>query len=86
MADSPGLILEASFDQGVPTWKVQRHNGKNTLPDLVSSGTADSFETAKAAANSPGAPSTPPVKLGRADGWLARWPVSLKLPGEDRAN
>ena len=50
MADLPGLILEASFDQGVPTWKVQRHNGKNALPDLVSSGTADSFEAAKAAA------------------------------------
>jgi hypothetical protein len=31
MADLPGLILEASFDQGVPTWKVQRHNGKNAL-------------------------------------------------------
>jgi hypothetical protein len=44
MADVPGLLLEASFDQGVPTWKVHRHNGKNALPDLVSSGTADSFE------------------------------------------
>jgi hypothetical protein len=60
MADLPGLILEASFDQGVPTWRVQRHNGKNALPDLVSSGSADSFEAAKAAAlhvaeaNSPG--------------------------------
>ena len=50
MADLPGLILEASFDQGVPTWKVQRQNGKNALQDLVSSGTADSFEAAKAAA------------------------------------
>src|SRR5271165_1162071 len=50
MADLPGLILEASFDQGVPTWKVQRKSGKNALPDLVSSGTADSFEAAKAAA------------------------------------
>jgi hypothetical protein len=50
MADLPGLILEASFDLGVPTWKVQRHNGKNALPALVSSGTADSFEAAKAAA------------------------------------
>jgi len=34
----------------VPTWKVQRRNGENTLPDLVSSGTADSFQAAKAAA------------------------------------
>jgi hypothetical protein len=50
MADLPGLILEASFDQGVPTWKVQRHNRKNALPDLVSSDTADSFGAAKAAA------------------------------------
>ena len=24
MADLPGLILEASFDQGLRTWKVQR--------------------------------------------------------------
>jgi hypothetical protein len=39
-----------SFEQGVPTWKVQRRNGEDTLPDLVSSGTADSFEAAKAAA------------------------------------
>ena len=70
MADLPGLILEASFDQGVPTWKVQRQNGKNALPDLVSRGTADSFEAAKAAALHvaetgdywPGAPPTPPVK------------------------
>src|ERR1700722_3619500 len=46
MADLPGLILEASFDQGVPTWKVQRHKGENALPELVSSGTADSFEAA----------------------------------------
>jgi hypothetical protein len=50
MADLPGLILEASFDEGVPIWKVQRNNEKNALPDLVSSGTADSFEAAKAAA------------------------------------
>ncbi len=50
IADLPGLILDASFEQGVPTWKVQRHNGEDTLSDLVSSGTADSFEAAKAAA------------------------------------
>jgi len=50
MADLPGLILEVSFEEGVPTWTVQRHKGKNALPDLVASGTADSFEAAKAAA------------------------------------
>jgi hypothetical protein len=50
MADLPELFLEVSFERGVPTWKVQRRNGENTLPDLVSSGTADSFEAAKAAA------------------------------------
>jgi hypothetical protein len=50
MADLPGLVLEVSFEEGVPTWKVQRHMGENALPDLVSSGTADSFEAAKAAA------------------------------------
>jgi hypothetical protein len=49
MADPPGLILEASFEAGVPTWKVQRHKGKNVLPDLVAKGTADSFEAARAA-------------------------------------
>jgi hypothetical protein len=38
MADLLELILEASFDQGVPTWNVQRHNGNNTLPDLIASG------------------------------------------------
>lgn len=50
MADWSGLLLEASFEQGVPTWKVQRSMGKNALPTLVASGTADSFEAAKAAA------------------------------------
>jgi hypothetical protein len=50
MADLSGLLLEASFEQGVPTWKVQRHMGKNALPTLVASGTADSFAAAKAAA------------------------------------
>ncbi len=46
----PGLMLEATFDEGVPTWKVQRHKGKNAFPELVSSGTADSLKAAKAAA------------------------------------
>jgi hypothetical protein len=50
MADLPGLILEISFEEGVPTWKVQRRMGGNALPDLAASGTADSFEAAKAAA------------------------------------
>ncbi len=50
MANLPGLILEVSSDQGVPTWMVQRHNGKEAHPELVSNGTADSFEAAKAAA------------------------------------
>jgi hypothetical protein len=50
MAGWSGLLLEASFEQGVPTWKVQRSMGKNALPILLASGTADSFEAAKAAA------------------------------------
>ena len=50
MADWSGLLLEASFEQGVPTRKIQRPMGKNALPDLAASGTADSFEAAKAAA------------------------------------
>ena len=50
MADLPELILEVSFEEGVPTWKVQKRMGKNEPPDLVASGTADSFEAARAAA------------------------------------
>jgi hypothetical protein len=50
MADVPGLMLEVSFEAGVPTWKVHRDRGKNAVPDLVAKGTADSFEAAKAAA------------------------------------
>jgi hypothetical protein len=50
MADWSDLILEASFEQSVPAWKVQRSMGKNALPTLVASGTADSFAAAKAAA------------------------------------
>jgi hypothetical protein len=49
MADWSGLLLEVSFEQGVPTWKVQRSMGKNALPTLVASGTADSVAAAKAA-------------------------------------
>ncbi len=49
-ADLPGLILEVSFEDGVPAWKIHRSNGGNALPDLVASGTADSFDAAKAAA------------------------------------
>jgi hypothetical protein len=53
MADLSSLILEVSFEEGVPSWKVQRRGGEgggNALPTLVASGTADSFEAAKAAA------------------------------------
>lgn len=50
LADSTGLVLEVSFDEGVPTWKVQRHKEGNVLPDFVASGMADSFAAAKAAA------------------------------------
>jgi hypothetical protein len=50
IADLPGLVLEASFEQGVPTWRVERHNGENSLPELVANGTADSLDAAKAAA------------------------------------
>ncbi len=49
-ADLPGLLLEVSFEDGAPTWKVQRNKGKDGFPGLVTSGTADSFEAAKAAA------------------------------------
>jgi hypothetical protein len=50
MADQQGFILEVSFEEGVPTWKVQRRVGKDALPDVAAGGTADSFEAAKAAA------------------------------------
>jgi len=43
-------MLKATFDEAVQTWKVQRHKGKNAFSKLVSSGTADSLEAAKAAA------------------------------------
>jgi hypothetical protein len=49
-ADLARLILEVSFEEGVPNWKIQRRQGKNALPNLIASGTADSFEAAKAAA------------------------------------
>ena len=48
-ADLPGLVLEVSFEDGVPTWNVQRNNGNGAISDSVASGTADSFEAAKAA-------------------------------------
>jgi hypothetical protein len=50
MADLAELILEVSFDEGVPSWKVQRRQGKNALPDLIAGGTAGSVDAAKAAA------------------------------------
>ncbi len=50
MADLSGLILEVSFEEGAPSWKVQRRQGENALPDLIACGTADSVEAAKAAA------------------------------------
>jgi len=49
MAESRDLILEVSFEEGVPTWKVQRQT-KGALPDLIARGTADSVMAAKAAA------------------------------------
>jgi hypothetical protein len=49
MADWQGLILEVSFEEGVPTWKVERQV-KDALPDLIAHGTADSVMAAKAAA------------------------------------
>jgi hypothetical protein len=49
MADWRGLVLEVSFEDGVPTWKVHRQ-AKDVLPDLIATGTADSVTAAKAAA------------------------------------
>jgi hypothetical protein len=49
MANCRDLILEVSFEEGVPTWKVQRQI-KDALPDLIARGTADSVTAAKAAA------------------------------------
>ena len=45
-----GSFWKYPFEGGVPTWKVQRRVEKDALPDLAASGTADSFEAAKAAA------------------------------------
>jgi hypothetical protein len=49
MADWQGLLLEVSFEDGVPTWKVERPV-KNALAELIASGTTDSVTAAKAAA------------------------------------
>jgi hypothetical protein len=49
MADWRNLMLEVTFEEGVPTWKVLRQV-KGALPDLIASGTADSVAAAKAAA------------------------------------
>jgi len=49
MAEFQDLILEVSFEEDVPTWKVQRQM-KEVLPDLIAHGTADSVTAAKAAA------------------------------------
>lgn len=49
MADWRNLMLEVTFEEGIPTWKVLRQV-KGALPDLIASGTADSVAAAKAAA------------------------------------
>jgi hypothetical protein len=49
MAEWWDLILEVSFEEGVPTWKVRRQM-KEALPDLIGHGTADSVAAAKTAA------------------------------------
>jgi hypothetical protein len=49
MAEWRDLVLEVSFEEGAPTWKVQRQV-KGALPDLIARGTADSISAAKAAA------------------------------------
>ena len=38
MADCRDLILVVSFEEGVPTWKVQRQM-KDALPELIARGT-----------------------------------------------
>ena len=48
-ADWQGFILEVSFEEGIPTWRVARRV-KDALPDPVARGTADSVTAAKAAA------------------------------------
>ena len=49
MADCRDLIPEVSFEDGVPTRKVQRQM-KDVLSDMIARGTADSVTAAKAAA------------------------------------
>ncbi len=49
-ADLPGVIVEVFCEDGVPTWKVIRANGRGKMAKEIVSGTADSVEAAKAAA------------------------------------
>ena len=49
MADWRGLMLEVTFENGVPTWQVLKQV-KGALPDLIARGKADSVVAAKAAA------------------------------------
>jgi hypothetical protein len=78
------LILEAAFDHSVPTWKVDRNNGKDALPNPISSGGADSFEAAKAAAlhvaesTEHGRPGNPSAMTCPGERTQGRFPVPSK--------
>jgi hypothetical protein len=51
LADVGELMLLVFTQDGVPTWEVNRRAKTGSSPnDLIASGTADTFEAAKAAA------------------------------------
>jgi hypothetical protein len=49
-AEAENLLIEAFMEAGVPTWKVSERTSDPLEWNLVTKGTADSFEAAKAAA------------------------------------
>jgi hypothetical protein len=92
MADLPGLLLEASSTRVCRPGRFRETTGKmlsptcSRAPRLTASrppgsGAARSGGEQRTFDGQPRAPSTPPVKPGAAAGWLARWLVSLILPG-----
>jgi hypothetical protein len=48
--EAGNLLLEASMEAGVPTWKVREKTRDPLKWNMIAEGTADSFEAAKAAA------------------------------------
>jgi hypothetical protein len=48
--EAGSVLLEAFMEAGVPTWKIGEETSDPLNWNVIAKGTADSFETAKAAA------------------------------------